>query len=143
MPTAHAAPLPARLPVSPVFRALADPTRVRILHLLRQGALCVGDLVAVLAIPQPKASRHLAYLRRALLVEDERRGAWSFYRLAPARPGFHQKLLELLDAAAAEVPGAAADGTALRKLSSKGGCCPQHTKARSHTTKARSRTHGR
>ena len=130
MPQTSPSPLPARIPVSPVFRALADPTRVRILHLLRQGALCVGDLVAVLDIPQPKASRHLAYLRRTHLVEDERRGAWSFYRLAPARPGFHQKLLELLDAAAAEVPEAHADQVALRKLSSKGGCCPQHTPAR-------------
>ena len=129
MQPAHAA-LPGRLSVGTVFRALADPTRVRILHLLRQGALCVGDLVAVLQVAQPKASRHLAWLRRAGLVEDERRGAWSFYRLAPARPGFHQKLLELLDAVAAVVPEAATDQLALRKLCSKGGCCPQHAAAR-------------
>lgn len=122
--------LPERLAVAPVFRALADPTRVRILHLLRDGPLCVGDLVSVLHLSQPKVSRHLAYLRRTRLVEDEKRGLWCFYRLAPARPGFHQKALELLAAAAAEVPDAAADGNALRRLRSKGGCCPQHEPTR-------------
>ena len=122
--------LPLRLEVAAVFRALADPTRVRILHLLRDGPLCVGDLVSILDVPQPKASRHLDYLRRARLVEDEKRGLWRFYRLAAARPGFHQKVFELLDAAAAEVPQASADDAALRKLRTKGGCCPQHTSTR-------------
>ena len=116
----------ASLSIAPVLRALADPTRVRILHLLRKGPLCVGDLVSVLELSQPKVSRHLAYLRRARLVEDEKRGLWCFYSLTPARPGFHQKVLELLDAAAPEVAEAAADETALRKLRKKGGCCPQH-----------------
>jgi ArsR family transcriptional regulator len=126
MPSTAPSPLPARIAVSPVFRALADPTRVRILHLLREGPLCVGDLVSVLGLSQPKVSRHLAYLRRVRLVDDEKRGLWCFYRLAVARPGFHQKLLELLDAAAGELAEAAADETALRKLRAKGGCCPQH-----------------
>jgi ArsR family transcriptional regulator len=119
--------IPSRIAVAAVFRALADPTRVRILHLLRDGSLCVGDLVSVLALSQPKVSRHLAYLRRSGLVEDEKRGLWCFYRLAAARPGFHGKVLELLDAAAGEVAEAAADEAALRKLRMKGGCCPQHT----------------
>jgi ArsR family transcriptional regulator, arsenate/arsenite/antimonite-responsive transcriptional repressor len=123
-------PTPPRLAAAPVFRALADPTRVRILHLLREGPLCVGDLVSVLDLPQPKVSRHLAYLRRARLVEDEKRGLWCFYRLAPARPGFHEKLLELLEAAAAEAAQTAADERALRRLRVKGGCCPQHVSRR-------------
>ena len=118
--------IPARLAVTPVFRALADQTRVRILHLLRDGPLCVGDLVTVLGLVQPLVSRHLAYLRRARLVEDEKRGLWCFYRLTAARPGFHQKVLELVDAAASEVAEAADDESALRKLRNKGGCCPQH-----------------
>src|SRR5437867_396847 len=73
------APGPDRL-----FRALADPTRLRILHLLQGGELCVGDLVKVLDVPQPTASRHLAYLRRARLVSVGKRGLWCFYALAPA-----------------------------------------------------------
>src|SRR5512140_1371024 len=125
MPAA-ATPLPAPVPLAPVFRALADPTRLRIVRLLLQGPLCVGDLVSVLDLPQPKVSRHLASLRRAGLVEDEKRGLWCFYRLTSARPGLHRKILAVLDAAAAEVAGAAADDAALRRLRSKGGCCPQH-----------------
>lgn len=121
---------PARLPlpVAGAFKALAEPTRVRILHLLRGGPLCVGDLVGALGILQPNASRHLACLRRARLVEDERRGGWTFYRLSPARPGFHRRLLALLDAAAADLPQARRDGAALRRLQARGGCCPQHTR---------------
>lgn len=130
MRTSAASPLSARLAAAPVFRALADRTRVRILHLLRDGPLCVGDLGEVLQVSQPKVSRHLAYLRRAQLVEDEKRGLWSFYRLTPARPGFHAKVLELLDAAAAEIAEAADDRAALRRLRAKGGCCPQHERAR-------------
>jgi ArsR family transcriptional regulator len=118
--------LPAPIPLAPLFRALADPTRLRILRLLLQGPLCVGDLVSVLGLPQPKVSRHLASLRRAGLVEDEKRGLWCFYSLAPARPGFHGKIVEVLDAAAAQVAGAAADDAALRRLRTRGGCCPQH-----------------
>jgi len=117
------------LSVAAVFRALADPTRVRILHLLRGGALCVGDVVSVLDMAQPKVSRHLAYLRGAGLVEDEKRGLWCFYRLTSPRPGFHQKIVELIDAAAAELAEAADDEVALRKLRMKGGCCPRHARA--------------
>src|ERR1700682_5895806 len=87
------------LSVERIFRALADPTRVRVLHLLRQGPLCVGDLVAVLRVPQPTASRHLAYLRKSGLVHDERRGPWSFYRLPPPPPGVPEKILDALPAA--------------------------------------------
>ena len=126
MSAAASSPLLAPLGVGVVFRALADATRVRILHLLRGGPLCVGDLVSVLGLSQPKVSRHLAYLRRSGLVADEKRGLWCFYHLATARPGFHQKVLDLLDAAASEVPEEASDQSALRKLRMKGGCCPQH-----------------
>jgi len=114
-------------PVEQVFRALADATRVRILHLLREGALCVGDLVSVLGVPQPTASRHLAYLRRSGLVVDERRGQWSFYKLAPAQSKFHAKVLDALQAG--ESRQTRADETALRALRRTGGCCPKHARS--------------
>jgi len=113
-------------PVEQVYRALADATRVRILHLLRGGALCVGDLVSVLGVPQPTASRHLAYLRRSGLVVDERRGQWSFYQLASADSEFHAKVLESLQAA--ESRQTRVDELALRSLRRAGGCCPQHAR---------------
>jgi len=129
MSPAHAVPRP--LLTASVFRALAHPTRVRLLHLLRAGPLCVGDLVTVLGMAQPTVSRHLAYLRQAGLVEDEKRGLWCFYRLTPARSGFHEKLLELLDTAARQLSDADGDKVALRGLRAKGGCCPQHDRRRS------------
>lgn len=130
MHSTKANPAKARspLPVASALRALAEPTRVRMLCLLRGGPLCVGDLVEVLGVLQPNASRHLAYLRRVQLVEDERRGSWTFYRLAAASPGFHRKLLGLLDAAAAGLPEARRDAATLRKLQAKGGCCPKRSK---------------
>jgi len=66
-----------------VFRALGDSTRLRILGLLLTGEVCVCHINAALKISQPKASRHLAYLRRARLVEARRDGTWMHYRLAP------------------------------------------------------------
>jgi ArsR family transcriptional regulator len=65
-----------------LFKALADETRLRILGLLLAGEVCVCDIHESLRIPQPKASRHLAYLRRAGLVETRRDGLWVFYRMA-------------------------------------------------------------
>ena len=51
-----------------MFRAFSDRTRLRILHILQGGELCVGDLVEILLAPQPRVSRHLASLRKAHLV---------------------------------------------------------------------------
>ena len=70
-----------------LFQALADPTRLRIIGLLLDGEVCVCDLHASLDISQPKASRHLASLRRAGLVAARRDGLWMHYRLAePSDP---------------------------------------------------------
>ncbi|MDB6066191.1 MAG: Arsenical resistance operon repressor [Pedosphaera sp.] len=65
------------------FAALADPTRLRLLHLMRDGEICVCFLQEILQTNQPKISRHLAYLKRAGLVEARRDGKWMHYRLKP------------------------------------------------------------
>jgi ArsR family transcriptional regulator, arsenate/arsenite/antimonite-responsive transcriptional repressor len=67
-----------------LFKALADATRLRILALLATGEVCVCHVHESLRISQPKASRHLAYLRRAGLVATRRQGLWIHYRLAEA-----------------------------------------------------------
>ena len=59
-----------------LLKALADPTRIRIVGLLQGGEVCVCHIHDSLKIPQPKASRHLAYLRKAGVVEAEKRGLW-------------------------------------------------------------------
>lgn len=64
-----------------LFKALADETRLRILGLLLTGEVCVCDIHESLKIPQSKASRHLAYLRKSGLVETRRDGLWIHYRL--------------------------------------------------------------
>jgi ArsR family transcriptional regulator len=65
-----------------LFKALGDATRLRILRLLMAGELCVCNIHDALKIPQTKASRHLAYLRRVGLVATRREGLWIYYRLS-------------------------------------------------------------
>jgi len=70
-----------------LFRALADSTRLRLMNLIAGQELCVCYFVQVIDVPQPKISRHLAYLRRAGIVAARREGKWMHYRLAtPADP---------------------------------------------------------
>ncbi|MFZ0286605.1 MAG: metalloregulator ArsR/SmtB family transcription factor [Terriglobales bacterium] len=64
------------------FRALADPTRLRLMNLIARQEMCVCYFVQVIDAPQPKISRHLAYLRRAGIVAARREGKWMHYRLA-------------------------------------------------------------
>lgn len=65
-----------------LFKALSDRTRLRILALLSQAEVCVCEIHGALGIPQPTASRHLAYLRRSGLVTGRRKGLWVYYRLS-------------------------------------------------------------
>jgi ArsR family transcriptional regulator len=65
-----------------IYECLCDLTRLRLLHVLAQGPVCVCHFQAVLGAPQVKISKHLAYLRERGLVENERQGNWVIYRLA-------------------------------------------------------------
>jgi ArsR family transcriptional regulator len=107
-----------------MFRAFSDRTRLRILHVLRHGELCVGDIVESLRAPQPRVSRHLAYLRKASLVVVRKSGLWCHYSLAPAKTPFHRKLLECLGKCFTEVPELQADEARAAKVRKSGGCCP-------------------
>jgi ArsR family transcriptional regulator, arsenate/arsenite/antimonite-responsive transcriptional repressor len=78
-----------------LFAALADPTRLRLLNLMRGHEVCVCYFVEILEQGQPKISRHLAYLRRAGIVEARREGKWMHYRIEwPA----DMKAVSILDA---------------------------------------------
>jgi ArsR family transcriptional regulator len=81
-PTPITADAPHLEALETVFKALSDRTRLRILALLSQGETCVCDIHGALGIPQPTASRHLAYLRRSGLVTDRRQGLWVYYQLS-------------------------------------------------------------
>jgi ArsR family transcriptional regulator len=76
------------LPLADLFQALADPTRLRIVALLRRMELSVGELAQVLAQSQPRVSRHLKILADAGVVERRKEGSWVFLALAePERTG--------------------------------------------------------
>jgi ArsR family transcriptional regulator len=111
--------------VDVMFRAFSDRTRLRLLNLLRRGETCVCDLVDVLGVPQPKVSRHLAYLRRAGLVTARKDGYWMHYTLAPATTEFHKSLLNCLACCFQSVPELAKDAEKLGRAQSclPGGCC--------------------
>lgn len=114
---------PKTCDVDMMFRAFSDRTRLRILHLLRGGELCVCDLVEVLGLPQPKVSRHLAYLRKAGLVQARKQGLWMHYRLAPRRTAFHAKLLECLRVCFKDIPELRSDAARASRCGLKRGCC--------------------
>lgn len=111
--------------IDKMFRAFADRTRLRILHLLTDGEFCVSEMIDILRVPQAKASHHLNYLRRAGLVEVRKQGLWCFYRLRPAQTPFHEKLLECLGHCFDGVPGLAADRKRAARVKAAGGCCPR------------------
>ena len=79
------------------FRALADRTRLRLLNLLRTEEVCVCFFVETLKTNQPKISRHLAYLRRAGIVDVRRDGPWMHYRIVePSDPDAARLLKDVM-----------------------------------------------
>ena len=76
-----------------VYRCLCDKTRLRILNLLSDGALCVCHLQEILDEPQVKISKHLAYLKTHDLVESERRANWMIYQITKKANPILEKIL--------------------------------------------------
>lgn len=74
--------------VADVFKALADPTRVQMVHMLKAATepICVCDFTAAFDLGQPTVSHHLAKLKAAGLVDSFKRGVWAFYRLRSDLP---------------------------------------------------------
>ena len=103
-----------------VFQALADPTRLRILGLLLTGEVCVCHIHETLKISQPKASRHLAYLRRAGLVRGRREGLWIHYSLSLPGAALAAVVTEATERALLRADAVQKD---LVRLQKKTGCC--------------------
>ena len=84
-----------------VLKAVAEPTRLRLLALLARGELNVKDLTRILNQSQPRISRHLKLLAEAGLIERAPEGSWVYFRLADAGPGREVagRVLKLLDLA--------------------------------------------
>jgi ArsR family transcriptional regulator len=105
------------------FRAFADPTRLRILHLLQdRNEICVWDLCEALEESQPKISRHLATLRRAGLVEVRQQGKWKYYALASGETPLHRSLLRCVGSCLADFPELRRDRERLEALALRVRC---------------------
>lgn len=116
------------MPLDPetLFKALADPTRLRcLLLLLREGEPCVCELVHALGAAQPKISRHLAVLREAGLLLDRRAGLRIHYRIHPALPGWALGVLRETAAGVGDSPPFVEDREALAEMPNRPGarCC--------------------
>lgn len=103
-----------------LFKALADATRLRILGLLLTGEVCVCDIHESLRVPQSKASRHLAYLRRSGLVDTRRDGLWMHYRLGQLPDPVLAAIVAAVRHGPAHVETVRRDAERLRKRT---GCC--------------------
>ena len=95
-----APPLPAEeaARLSELFKAVADPARLQILHMLKAAVapVCVCDFTAALEQGQPTVSHHLARLKEAGLIVGHKRGIWSFYALQPGLTGTARAILDLI-----------------------------------------------
>lgn len=109
------------IPADRVFKAFADETRLRILHLLTKGELCVCDIMSALRSPQSKVSRHLAYLRNAGLVTHRRAGRWMYYSLASSKSTLQRSIIACVGSCLSEVPVLRQD---LKRLPKKQTRCP-------------------
>jgi ArsR family transcriptional regulator len=106
--------------MSELFQALSDETRLRILGLLLAGEVCVCHIHESLKLSQPKVSRHLAYLRKAGLVDTRREGLWVHYRLADTSDPFVATIREAVTHVLRHLGTVQRDAQRLEK---KTGCC--------------------
>ena len=121
-----------------IYQCLCDRTRLRILHLLQKGPLCVCHFQDLLGEPQVKVSKHLAYLRRRGLVSRRREGNWMIYSL-PARPSRELRAnLACLQDCCGEDPVFRRDRARLDRRATEPGkcgpaeCCPSPAGSRGH-----------
>lgn len=98
------------------LKAAADPTRTRILKLLEARGLCVCQVQAVLGLAPSTVSKHLAILKLAGLVEDQRNGKWVVYTLACEPNHYARAVLGLLRGPLNRDPAVIADAKRLREV---------------------------
>jgi ArsR family transcriptional regulator, arsenate/arsenite/antimonite-responsive transcriptional repressor len=110
-----------------IFQSLADPTRLRLIHLLeRKGEICVCELVDALGVPQYNVSRHLRILQNAGWLQDRKVGKWVYYRIAEDLRPYQRSLLKAVEELRTEQPKFKKDEAQARerlKLREDGLCC--------------------
>jgi ArsR family transcriptional regulator len=109
-------------PLTKLFRALGDETRVRIVALLAHGELCVCHIEKALELSQPNVSRQLGILRMAGIVDARREGMWVYYRVAEQEHAAVQEMLTTLTRAFGAEKAIRADHAKLRKTCGPSAC---------------------
>ena len=102
-------------------KALSDETRVRIVSLLMRSELCVCQLMEILGMGQSTVSKHLGILRNADLIEVEKRGTWSFYRLSRDKAHRHSAdFIRILSSLPKDDPLMQSDEKKVKQVNKKG-----------------------
>jgi ArsR family transcriptional regulator, arsenate/arsenite/antimonite-responsive transcriptional repressor len=109
-------------PLTQLFRALGDETRLRIVALLAHGELCVCHLEKALELSQPAVSRHLSVLRAGRVVESRREGTWVYYSLSRQTHDLVERQLETLVKAFGAERALRTDHARLRKSCGPSAC---------------------
>ena len=109
-------------PLTRLFRALGDETRLRIVALLSHGELCVCHLEAALDLNQSTASRHLGILRAVGVVDCRREGTWVYYRITEQEHATVAKALDVLTKAFGAERALRSDHARLRKSCGPNAC---------------------
>lgn len=109
-------------PLSQLFRALGDETRLRIVALLAHGELCVCHIEKALDLSQPNVSRHLGVLRAAGVVDARREGTWVYYSISAQSHVVVESQLEALTRAFGAERALKADHARLKKSCGPDAC---------------------
>jgi ArsR family transcriptional regulator len=109
-------------PLTRLFRALGDETRLRIVALLSHGELCVCHLESALGLNQSTASRHLGILKAAAIVEGRREGTWVYYSITEQEHATVAKALDVLTKTFGAERALRADHVKLRKSCGPNAC---------------------
>jgi ArsR family transcriptional regulator len=109
-------------PLTKLFRALGDETRVRIVALLVHGELCVCHLEQALGLSQPNCSRQLGILKSAGIVDSRREGTWVYYRIIEQEHDSVTNVLEVLSKTFGSEKALRADHVRLKRTCGPDAC---------------------
>ncbi len=104
-------------------KAIADPTRWRIVHLAMDEALCVCELADILGMPQSSVSSHVQIIRKAGMLESEKCEKWTYFRIVPPHRRLLREMMKSFPAAEKTFARDAAR-SAKRLAKRENSCCP-------------------
>jgi len=105
-------------------RALADPTRWRIIRLVTDQALCVCELADIMGMPQSSVSSHVQIIRKSGLLESERCEKWTYFRIESRYLGLIRTLAKAFSETADPIEQTDAANAARRMQIRETSCCP-------------------